>query len=916
MNYGRQGIKQKKKLLNSAATRLRTKLGVFAIKFLLILAIAFVVSGSCLALGSIQGIISSAPDISTIDVSPDGFATKIYDGEGTEIQTLATTGSNRISVDIENVPLELQHAFVAIEDERFYEHNGIDIKGIMRAAYNTLSGGGLSQGASTLTQQLLKNNVFNAYNETDIEKIKRKVQEQYLAIKLETYMSKEDILENYLNTINLGNGYYGVQAAANGYFGKDVSELTLSESAVIASITQNPTKLNPLKYPQENQERQQKVLRNMLKHEFITQEEYQEALDDDVYARVEGLDIATGSSTYSYFVDTLIEQLIDDLMTQKGYTETQATNLIYKGGLQVYSTQDTTMQEIADTTINDPSFYPSSTEFSINYALSVKNAEGKITNYSHSTMQTWYQSVMGNYNFSLTQTNEETAQQYVDEYREAMTADGQTVVAESLNYIIQPQLSFSLIDHHTGYVKVLVGGRGDKAGNRTLNRATDSPRQPGSSIKPLAAYGPGLDTGAITLATAIDDSPYYYSSGQLVKNFTAGEYRGLMSVREALYRSQNVPAVKVLTLITPQVGYNYLEKFGISTLVSPQKAINGSHDIVQPLALGGMTLGVTNVDMSAAYAAIANHGTYTKPVYYTAVYDNKGNLILDNSATETHTVLKEQTAWLLTSALQSVVTEGTGGSAALSNQPVAGKTGTTNNETDKWFCGFTPYYAASIWLGYDDNSKVLSKSINHTKIWKTIMEQIHAGLSTGTFPQPDGIVSLQVCSQSGKLAVDGLCDADPRGSQVVTEYFSSDNVPTETCDTHVKVTICNDSGDIASVGCTNTSTRVYIKKSASNSLSGSGDGAAYNTYDAEYAITDEKLSKLCSLHNGSSAIKPGSTEPATSDKGTNENTSTPSNETGSSNGNTSSGNNQSSSNTQNPTSGSRQSTNSGNQTTR
>ena len=200
MNYGRQGIKQKKKLLNSAATRLRTKLGVFAIKFILILAIAVVVSGSCLVLGSVQGIISSAPEVSTIDVSPDGFATKIYDNESNEIQTLSTTGSNRISVELDVVPLELQHAFVAIEDERFYEHNGIDIRGIIRAGYNTITGGGLSQGASTLTQQLLKNNVFNAYNETDIEKIKRKVQEQYLAIKLETYMSKDDILENYLNT--------------------------------------------------------------------------------------------------------------------------------------------------------------------------------------------------------------------------------------------------------------------------------------------------------------------------------------------------------------------------------------------------------------------------------------------------------------------------------------------------------------------------------------------------------------------------------------------------------------------------------------------------------------------------------------------------------------------------------------------
>ena len=898
-NYSQDATRRKRNSRRRRRRKKKTTIGVLFLRIFVVLAIVgcFAVGGAFI--GAYTGIIESV-DLESIDATPESYTSIIYDSEGNEIDTLHGE-ENREYVKLSQIPLNLQHAVISIEDERFYEHNGIDIRGIIRAGYNTITGGGLSQGASTLTQQLLKNNVFNAYNETDIEKIKRKVQEQYLAIKLETYMSKDDILENYLNTINLGNGYYGVQAAANGYFGKDVSELTLSECAVIASITQNPTKLNPLKYPEDNQERQQKVLRNMLKHGYITQEEYDEALADDVYARVEGLDIATGSSsTYSYFVDTLIEQLIDDLMTQKGYTETQATNLIYKGGLQVYSTQDTSMQEIADEAINNPSFYPSSTEFSINYALSVKNADGKIINYSHSTMQTWYQNVQGNYNFSLTQTNEDTAQQYVDTYREAMTANGETVVAESLHYVIQPQLSFSLMDQHTGYVKVLVGGRGEKSGNRTLNRATDSPRQPGSSIKPLAAYGPALDTGAITLASAIDDSPYYYSSGQLVKNFTAGEYRGLMTVREAIYRSQNVPAVKVLTLITPQVGFNYLEKFGISTLVSPQKAINGSHDIVQPLALGGMTLGVTNIDMTAAYAAIANHGTYTKPVYYTAVYDYKGNLLLDNSSSETHTVLKEQTAWLLTSALESVITQGTGTSAALSNQPVAGKTGTTNNETDKWFCGFTPYYTASIWLGYDDNSKVLSKSISHTKIWQTIMSQIHEGLSTGEFTQPSGIVTAQVCSQSGKLAVAGLCDEDPRGSQVITEYFSADNVPTEECDTHVKVTICSD-----------TSTRVYIKKSSSGTAS--DEESSYSAYDSSYAITDEKLSRLCSLHNGSnaSAVKPGSqTTEASQAVTTPPNTAgtTAANNNGT-NGNTSNtagtsaahNNNQSSSAAQNPT---------------
>ena len=849
MDYGRKSITHQKKLLNSATKKLGTKAGITSVKFLLIIAIAILVSGSCLVLGAIQGIIADAPDVSTIDVSPTGYASKIYNSDGEEIQMLSTSGSNRISVDIEDVPLQLQHAFVAIEDERFYEHNGIDIKGIARAAYITLSNGDLSQGASTLTQQLLKNNVFNAYNETTIEKIKRKVQEQYLAVKLETYMNKQEILEDYLNTINLGNGYYGIQAAANGYFGKDVSELTLSECAVIASITQNPTRLNPVKNPDYNQERQQKVLRNMLAQGYIDEDEYEEALADDVYARVESLDIATSStSTYSYYVDTLIDELIEDLKTQKGYTESQATNLIYKGGLQIYSTQDSNMQDIADSVVNNPSYYPSSTEFSISYALSVKDSSGKVSYYTHYGMLNWYKNEYGDSDFSLTQTNEDTARAYVERYKDHIVGEDDTVLSESLTFTIQPQISFSLMDQHTGYVKVLVGGRGDKTGNRTLNRATGTTRQPGSAIKPLAAYGPALDMGAITLATAIDDAPYYYSSSsQLVTNFTKGEYRGLMSVREALMLSQNVPAVKVLTQITPQAGFNYLEKFGFSTLVSAKNAVNGSHDVVQSLALGGMTYGVKNIDMTAAYAAIANKGTYIKPIYYTKVYDNNGNLLIDNSNTETREVLKPTTAWLLTSALQSVVNDGTAKAARLDNQPVAGKTGTTQNETDKWFCAFTPYYTSSIWIGYDDNSKVLPSSIDHRTIWHDIMSQISADQPTGSFPMPDGIVEKTVCSQSGKLAVDGLCDSDPRGSQLVTEYFAADNVPTDTCDTHVRLTICNDSGKIASVGCTNTSTRVFIKKSASG----------MEAFDAAYAISDDTITDVCDgSHHSHGSVTP------------------------------------------------------------
>lgn len=848
MNYGKKGVKQKKKLLNSATKKIGTKAGVTAFKILLICVVTIIVGGSCVVLGMIKGIIDTAPEISSIDVTPSGYATKVYDNSGAEVQSLVASGSNRVSKTINEIPLTLQHAFVAIEDERFYEHNGIDIKGIFRAATIAATSLDFSQGASTITQQLLKNNVFNAYNESTSEKFKRKIQEQYLAVKLETYMDKDMILENYLNSINLGNGYLGVEAAANGYFNKDVSELTISECAVIASITQNPTGYNPVKFPESNQKRQTKVLNNMLAQGYISQSEFDEASVDDVYSRIQDIHTEADSSSYSYFTDELIEQLTSDLVAQKGYTEVQATNLIYKGGLSIYSTQDSSMQSIADSVIKDPAWYPKNTQWSISYALSVKDAQGKTTNYSHQTLQKYFQTTGGSPGFSLTFTDQDKAKSYVDQYKAAIVGDGDTVLAESLSFTIQPQISFTMMDQHTGFVKVIVGGRGEKSGSRTLNRATRTARQPGSSIKPLAVYGPALDTNALTLASAIDDSAFYYSGdeAQLVNDYDV-KYLGLLTAREALLRSRNVPAVKVLTSITPQIGFNYLLKFGISTLVAPKNAINGNNDVVQALALGGMTKGVTNIDMTAAYAAIANKGTYAKPIYYTQVYDHEGNLILDNSIPETHEVLKETTAWLLTDAMEDVInnTNGTAKAAKISNQPVAGKTGTTNISGDKWFCAFTPYYTASIWIGYDDNS--ILPALDHNRIWQSIMSQIHADLPTGTFEKPDGIVELQVCSQSGKLAVPGLCDSDPRGSKIITEYFAEDNQPTETCDVHKKITVCNESGQIASPYCTNTTTKIVIRKDAPNILNASE--ATYPVDDEDYAVTDEYLSKLCTIHN-------------------------------------------------------------------
>ena len=468
-------------------------------------------------------------------------------------------------------------------------------------------------------------------------------------------------------------------------------------------------------------------------------------------------------------------------MTQKGYTETQATNLIYKGGLQVYSTQDTSMQEIADEAINNPSFYPSSTEFSINYALSVKNADGKITNYSHSTMQTWYQNVQGNYNFSLTQTNEDTAQQYVDTYREAMTANGETVVAESLHYVIQPQLSFSLMDQHTGYVKAIVGGRGEKTASLTLNRATDTTRQPGSTFKVVSTYAPALNEKGMTLATTFEDEPYNYPDGSPVEN-ASRTYGGTTTIRRAIQNSINVVAVKCLEEVTPELGLQYLDNFGFTTLAHGTEAdtdANGTvwTDANLPLALGGLTHGVTNVELCAAYAAIANQGNYIEPLYYTKILDHNGNVLIEKTSAE-RSVIKESTAWLLTSAMEDVVKNGTGTACQLDNMTVAGKTGTTDDYNDLWFVGYTPYYTCAVWSGFDNNEKLpddYSRDF-HKDMWRKVMTRIHEGLEDKDFEMPSTVEKISVCADTGLL---------PRsGCSVITEFFDVGDVPTDYCEEH------------------------------------------------------------------------------------------------------------------------------------
>lgn len=830
MNYGKNNTKKRSKELSSGKHKAGKRFGITFLKTILIILLILIIGGG-LAFGLYaNNLIKGLPDISEINISPTGFQTTVYDSNGSEIETLASSGANREYVTLDDIPDCVEHAFVAIEDSRFYEHNGIDIRGIIRAGFTgIINGGDFSQGASTITQQLLKNNYFTSWTSENTfkDKIDRKIQEQYLAVQLEKVHSKDEILENYLNTINLGQNTLGVEAASERYFNKSVSDLTISEAAVIAGITQNPSKYNPITNPQNNATRREKVLKNMLDQGYITEGEYNEALQDDVYDRIQVANAqVTSSSTTSYFVDALTDQVIDDLMEQKGYTESEAYQLLYSGGLSIYSTQNTDIQTIVDEEINNQDNYSSGVKYSFSYRLTVQKADGTFENYSEQTMLSYYQSA--NSNYSINFNSEEEAAAAIEAYKAEVMEDGDIIPegGESIVYTLQPQTAMTIIDQSTGSVVALCGGRGDKTGSKTLSRATGITRQPGSTFKILAAYAPALDSGGLTLATVQDDAPMTYANGTSLSNYD-NNYRGFTTIREAIEDSINVVAVKTLTQIGTGLGYEYVQDFGITTLESG--------DNNQALALGGITNGVTNLELAGAYATIANGGQYNKPSFYTKVVDHSGNVILDNTENKSKQVLKETTAFLLTSAMQDVMTQGTGVRANPGNTAVAGKSGTTTKDRDTVFAGFTPYYTAVIWGGYDDNTPQTSTTYSKN-IWGAVMKRIHENLDYKDFTVPSGIVQASVCKKSGKLALEGVCDSDPRGSMVYTEYFAEGTVPTESCDHHVRVNICNDSGQVASEYCTNTSSNVYIV------------GGSQGTGDTPYLISDETLASVCTLH--------------------------------------------------------------------
>ena len=684
---------------------------------------------ACFAAVYIKNVIMPDASLDLDWFNMDLSTTLYYEDRGTgdyqELSTLHGT-ENRIWVEFDQIPEDLKNAAVAIEDKRFYKHGGVDWLRTANGMLRMFTGGDI-QGGSTITQQLIKNLTGN-----DEVTVKRKILEIFRALELDGKYDKDTILEWYLNVIFLGSGCNGVYTASQKYFGKDVSQLSLAECASLIGITNNPSKyspLSPLKVTLEdgtvktaidyNKERQETILNAMLEQGYITQEEHDAAVAEELHFNFDntGDSGEDTSDVYSWYEEQVISDVCDDLVEQLKISEELASQMVFYGGLKIYTCIDPEVQAEVDKVYSNLDNLP-------------------------------YKS-----------------------------SDGQ-----------QMQSAITVIDNETGNIVALSGGMGEKKGSRTWNRATQTTRQPGSSIKPLAVYAPAMEMGLISPGTTVDDYPYQLMNGKAWPVNSYGYYKGLISIYEAVQDSSNTTAVRVLgDNVSVGASFEFLqERFHLSTLV----ADGDVNDMgLAQLALGGLTDGVTTREMAAAFETFANGGVYTESRTYTKVVDNEGNVLLDNTA-DSEVVLKDTTAFYMNYMLQGVVSGGTGTGARINGMTVAGKTGTTTRNYDRWFVGYTPYYTAAVWTGYDQNAKMRTNGNPSVSLWKKVMEPIHEGLENKKFSQPNSIVSLSYCIDCGKLPTDA-CKADPRGSRVTTGYFiRGEDAPTEYCTCHVTTEVC------------------------------------------------------------------------------------------------------------------------------
>lgn len=685
--------------------------------------------------------------LANVEIAP-AESTIVYGDDGQVVAELYAT-ENRTPVKLDDIPQNVRDAFISIEDNLFYTHHGVSFRSVVRSIVKTASG--TVQGASTITMQLAKLTLTGS-----APTFTRKVEQTLLALDLERRYTKDEILEMYLNQVYFGHGAYGVQAAAHVFFGKDIAEVNLSESAMLAGIVRSAGLYSPYLNYENSKARQELVLDQMVKYGKISQ------ADCDAAKKAPIVLHSSSATRYpgGYFVDYVLQQLLDKYGSDR----------VYAGGLRVYTTVDIDMQntlEKAMTDVLDP-LYP------------IKDGKPHI---------------------------------------------------ESAGVFIDPR---------TGYIKALAGGR--KYDKRLgLNRAISSYRQPGSAFKPIAVYAPAIDLG-MSPGTLVDDSAYSFDLGG-GKYWTPRDYdnqfKGLMTMREAVEDSRNLPAAKTLAQITPQVGFDYAMKIGKFKKLVPSGAHN---DVNLSLSLGGLTYGVTPLELASAYGVFANGGIRCEPLSILKVTDKNGNVLEDHTTSQS-VVLSPEAAYLMTNVLESVVTSGTGTRAQL-GRPAAGKTGTTTDDVDAWWVGYTTDYVGAVWMGYDEPKRMggVAGGASPAAIWKATMLAGEKDRPVTDFTAPSDIVTgVTICGKSGLLPGPDCPTGDLR-----TEVFRADRVPTETCNVHVAVRVCADHPDrLAGPNCPNTIVKIMTKRPVPYVPIQMGGKLVYPNDWANEAPT-----KVCEFHNG------------------------------------------------------------------
>ena len=739
-------------VLSVAATTIR-------LSFIIALCVGLALLGA--VIGIAKAFVDTAPTLDLAALDAQDKTSFIYDSEGNLITDYKGT-EDRIMVSIDEIPEMLQNAFIAVEDARFYEHNGVDVKRIVGALVANFTSGS-TQGGSTITQQLIKQTVLSSE-----QSYKRKLQEAYLAMELETRYTKKQILESYLNTIFLGGSYYGVRVAAYGYFGKELDQLTLRECAMLAGLTRSPNYYNPRSNfytrntegsntPDITNNRTDYVLRQMRENGLVTAKQYNAALDRSTASVLEKSPASTDMYAYPHYVEYAISDVVDTFLDLNGLEDTSANryameNKLRTGGYSVYLCLDTEIQEIVEDTLANWSDYPR-----------LRDPSDKV-----------YQS---------------------------RNADG------TYTEIEQPQAAACVFDYRTGELKAIVGGRYKPTTRKTLNRASGMTMPVGSSIKPLTVYAPAIDLGASPASIAynmpVPISGWKDSSGKdsWPKNYGGGGYKGPQSFRSALRNSYNTAAAQILmTYVGVSRSVEYLHLMGI-----PDKNINAD-----PFGLALGSSGITPVQMAVAFGTIANKGVYQQPLSFSRIVDSNGNVVVDmHQQQDRHQVFKPSTAYLVVDMLKEAVQSGTGTKAKISSQVVAGKTGTNSDSKGVFFAGMTGWYSASVWIGHDNYKALSSKATGGNAaapLWQSFMEKIHKAKNLDSREIIDGtpsdynLVRVTTCGVSGQLATDA-CYNDVNGYKTITDYWSADSVPTAYCSMHKSVSICTESGLLATDYC-------------------------------------------------------------------------------------------------------------------